>query len=117
MVEIISYLFAHWRDGCAGRGRVEHDATLKRELWNAGGDKLRKWFSENQSLDELTLLELETQWGEYWDSRGAGTNIQFGLEAVKSVLTGSRVDAGKAGDHAKLSLDSSSTARTGLSAQ
>jgi hypothetical protein len=42
--------------------------------------------------------------------------LQYGVEALKSVVTGTRMDANKAGNHAKLSL-SDTTATTSLSAQ
>ncbi|ELR24284.1 pyridoxamine 5'phosphate oxidase family superfamily protein [Acanthamoeba castellanii str. Neff] len=100
----------------AGKGRIENDNALKQELWSANSDKLKKWFPEDKKLDELTLLELETQWGEYWDSTGVMKPLQYGVEALKSVVTGTRMDANKAGNHAKLSL-SDSTATTSLSAQ
>jgi general stress protein 26 len=99
-----------------GKGRIENDNALKQELWSANSDKLKKWFPEDKKLDDLTLLELETQWGEYWDSTGVMKPLQYGVEALKSVVTGTRMDANKAGNHAKLSL-SDSTATTSLSAQ
>ena len=99
-----------------GKGRIENDSALKQELWSANSDKLKKWFPEDKKLDDLTLLELETQWGEYWDSTGVMKPLQYGVEALKSVVTGTRMDADKAGNHAKLSL-SDTTATTSLSAQ
>lgn len=81
------------------------DLNLKRALWDAGGDKLKQGFEEGKKLEELSLLKLETQWGEYWDSTGAKKPLQYGVEALKSVVTGSRMDAAKAIGHEKLSLD------------
>merc|ERR1712000_111983 len=93
----------------AGKGRIENGNALKQEMWRANSDKVKK-------LDDLTLLELETQWGEYWDSTGVMKPLEYGVEALKSVVTGTRMDANKAGNHAKLSL-SDTTATTSLSAQ
>merc|ERR1711974_327914 len=86
----------------AGKGRIENDNALKQEMWCANSDKLKKWFPEDKKLDDHTLLELETQWGEYWDSTGVMKPLQYGVEALKSVVTGTRMDANKAGNHAKL---------------
>lgn len=97
-------------------GKVVHDPSLKMELWNEGGEKLNQWLPPGKNLEELTLVELETQWGEYWDSTGITKSLQYGAEALKAVLTGSRMDGSKASDHAKLSL-SSDAITTGISAQ
>ena len=102
----------------AGNGRIENDKALKQRLWDANGEKLKKWFPEDKTLDDLTLLELESQWGEYWDTTGT-KSIQYGVEALKAYVTGTRMDANKAGNHAKLSLSggTTTTTGTGLAAQ
>jgi general stress protein 26 len=100
----------------SGKARISNDKRLALELWNQGGDTLHRWFPEGKRLEELTLLELETEWGEYWDSTGVMKPLQYSVEALKSVVKGERMDVSKTRGHAKLSLDSSSST-TGPSAQ
>ncbi len=69
----------------AGHARLERDRAKIDELWNP---MVAAWFPEGRDAENLALLFVESDSGEYWDTPG-GT-LASALAFVKAKLTGDR---------------------------
>ena len=73
----------------AGHGTLQQDRAKIDELWNP---MVEAWFPEGKDADNVTLLHVEADSAEYWDSPGG--RIASALAFAKSKLTGERPDVG-----------------------
>ncbi len=83
-----------------GRGRIETDMQLARELWKPS---MKLWFPEGASDPQLTLILVEPVIAEYWDRSGM-RRLQFLWEAGKALVRGDLPDSPPE-VHAKLQPD------------
>lgn len=82
----------------SGRATVTDDPAKAKELWSA---PMRAWFPKGVDDPSLTLLRVDVDQAEYWDSPSSAVVYLIGL--AKSTLTGKRYTPGP-GEHAKVSL-------------
>ena len=66
-----------------GRARMTRSAEKARELWS---EPLRAWFPDGPEDPHITLIEVEVDSAEYWDSPSSAMVHAYGY--VKARLTG-----------------------------
>ena len=66
-----------------GRARIARDAERARALWS---EPLRTWFPDGPEDPHITLIEVEMERAEYWDSPSSAAVYAFGY--AKARLTG-----------------------------
>ncbi|MBD7956459.1 pyridoxamine 5'-phosphate oxidase family protein [Microbacterium sp. Sa4CUA7] len=71
----------------AGHGRVVDDRAKLQQLWNPA---LEAWFPEGPGDDDVTLLKVEAESAEYWDSPGG--KVASIVAFVKQKVTGERLE-------------------------
>jgi len=81
-----------------GRGRVETDVQLARELWRPS---MKLWFPEGAGDPQLTLILVEPLCAEYWDRAGL-RRLEFLWEAGKALVRGELPEELPEDSHAKL---------------
>ena len=74
------------------------DKAKAKELWNP---LLKAWFPKGLEDPELTLLKVQVESAQYWDSPSS-TVVQL-VGFAKAILTGERYKAGK-GEHGSVRL-------------
>jgi general stress protein 26 len=67
-----------------GRGRIETDVQLARELWKPS---MKLWFPEGAESPQLTLILVEPLCAEYWDRAGL-RRLEFLWGAGKALVRG-----------------------------
>ena len=67
----------------AGTASLVDDADKKKELWQA---PLKAWFPQGLEDPELTLIKVDVEGAEYWDSPNGKIVALVGL--AKAVITG-----------------------------
>jgi len=67
-----------------GRGRIETDVQLAREMWKPS---MKLWFPEGAESPQLTLILVEPLCAEYWDRAGL-RRLEFLWEAGKALVRG-----------------------------
>jgi general stress protein 26 len=67
----------------AGHASLVDDADLQRELWNS---MVQAWFPDGPDDPAITLLKVEADSAEYWDSPGG--RLATAISLVKTKLTG-----------------------------
>ncbi len=80
-----------------GEAQIVRDRQKMAELWNVF---LKAWFPQGLNDPQLTLLKVEPQEAEYWDSSSSKMVVAFNI--LKAVVTGAEY---KEGDHGKVSLE------------
>ncbi|QKZ13213.1 pyridoxamine 5'-phosphate oxidase family protein [Spirosoma sp. KUDC1026] len=65
-----------------GDASVSTDKALIKELWNPA---LKTWFTEGEDDPRITVVQVDTQQGYYWDNKH-GDAIAFAKMAVGAVL-------------------------------
>ena len=80
----------------SGRGSIVHDRQKIEELWNP---ILKAWFPEGLDDPSLSLLKVEVEQAEYWDSP-SGTVVQI-VGFLKALATGTEMNDG---DHERITL-------------
>jgi len=74
----------------SGSASTSDDAEKKKELWNSA---VETWFpNESPESPEVTLLRVEGESAEYWDSPGQVATL---LEMTKAKVTGDRPEIGE----------------------
>ncbi|MEP6851591.1 MAG: pyridoxamine 5'-phosphate oxidase family protein [bacterium] len=73
-----------------GTAAVVEDKAKARELWNAG---VEAWFPDGPDSDDIVLLKVSAESGEYWDNPGG--RVATALSFAKAKLTGSRYEGGE----------------------
>ncbi len=58
----------------SGQARVVQDVEKQRALWT---EDARPWFPDGAPSEELALIAVRMQGGEYWDSRPTGGFLAF----------------------------------------
>ncbi len=81
----------------AGRASQVDDEAKKRELWNP---TLKAWFPDGLDDPQLTLIRVDAESAEYWDSPSGKMVALFGM--AKAALTGK--PAGNVGEHKTVDL-------------
>ncbi len=81
----------------SGRAQLVDDRKKAEELWNPF---YKAWFPQGVDDPDLTLIKVEIEQAEYWDSPNGAVTYLFGL--VKAMATGQRATG--IGDHEKLQL-------------
>lgn len=71
---------------------IVRDAALARELWNP---LYRAWFPGGLDDPDLTLLRVDVERAEYWDSPSSAVVQLTGF--IKAIATGTRADGGEHG--------------------
>ena len=66
-----------------GRVQIRRDPSLVHELWS---EPLRTWFPEGPDDPHITLIEVDVDSAEYWDSPSSAMVHAYGY--VKARLTG-----------------------------
>lgn len=74
----------------SGKARHVRDKEKARELWNPA---MKAWFPEGLDDPELTLLRVDVESAEYWDSPSSKIATLIGF--VKAVATGQRYEPGE----------------------
>lgn len=87
---------AHEYVSVSGRARLVQDREKAKELWNPF---YTTWFPKGLDDPDLTLMKLDIEQAEYWDSPNGAVVYLIGV--VKAMATGKRPDIG---EHAKVSL-------------
>eukprot|EP01089_Gocevia_fonbrunei_P013130 TRINITY_DN3273_c0_g1_i1.p1 TRINITY_DN3273_c0_g1~~TRINITY_DN3273_c0_g1_i1.p1 ORF type:complete len:173 (+),score=30.00 TRINITY_DN3273_c0_g1_i1:115-633(+) len=85
-----------------GRGEVVRDKNKIDELWTEG---LRPWFPNGTATEDIALLKVCSNWGEYWDYSGPVQKLSYAYHAVKSTVTGEKLCEGEEfGKHERVGL-------------
>lgn len=74
----------------AGRASIVEDKAKIHDLWNKG---VEAWFPDGPDAPGVSLLRIEPDSAEYWDS--PGSKISTALAYAKSKITGDRPDVGE----------------------
>lgn len=74
----------------SGHAELVDDQGKTKELWNP---LLKAWFPKGIDDPDLTLIKIEVDGAEYWDSPSSAVVTLFGF--VKSLATGSPPDIGE----------------------
>jgi general stress protein 26 len=74
----------------SGRAEVVRDKAKMKELWNP---ILKAWFPDGLDDPNLTLLNVEVEQAEYWETTSGKIVQLFGF--VKSLATGQQADWGE----------------------
>ncbi|WP_376098591.1 pyridoxamine 5'-phosphate oxidase family protein [Roseomonas sp. CCTCC AB2023176] len=74
----------------AGRARVVRDAAKQKELWK---ETMRTWFPDGPEDASITLIAVEAESAEYWDSPSSTLLHAYGY--VKAVVTGQPPQGGE----------------------
>jgi len=80
----------------SGKGIMVDDRAKAKELWNPA---YKAWFPKGLDDPDLTLLKVNVEKAEYWDSPGGVVTYLVGF--VKAMATGKRAEIG---DHEKIEL-------------
>jgi general stress protein 26 len=72
----------------AGHASIVDDADLQRELWN---NMVEAWFPDGPDDPAITLLRVEADSAEYWDSPGG--RLATAISLVKTKVTGAPYDS------------------------
>ncbi len=80
----------------SGRAELTGNRAKAKELWNP---LYKTWFPEGLDDPDLTLLKINVETAEYWDSPNGAVVHLLGI--VKSLATGQRSDPG---EHEKVNL-------------
>ena len=67
----------------SGRASIVHDTAKMKELWSEG---LRVWFPKGPDDPEMSLIRVEVESAEYWDSPSSAWVYAYGY--AKARLTG-----------------------------
>lgn len=84
-----------------GRGRIETDVQLAREMWKPS---MKLWFPEGAEDPQLTLILIEPLCAEYWDRAGL-RRLEFLWEAGKALVRGEVPEEPPEDRHAKVRPD------------
>jgi general stress protein 26 len=76
----------------SGKGELVSDKAKMEELWNP---LYKAWFPQGLEDSELTLLRVQVERVEYWDSASSTLTQLVGF--VKGVVTGKKADVGEYG--------------------
>ncbi len=79
-----------------GTASLVDDREKMKKLWNP---IIKAFFPDGIDDPKLTLLKVDTQEAEYWDSNSS--KMVVGFQMLKAVITGERYDQG---DHGKIQL-------------
>ncbi|WP_299291477.1 pyridoxamine 5'-phosphate oxidase family protein [uncultured Mucilaginibacter sp.] len=79
-----------------GTASLVDDKEKMKELWNP---IIKAFFPDGIDDPKLTLLKVDTQEAEYWDSNSS--KMVVGFQMLKAIVTGGRYDQG---DHGKIQL-------------
>lgn len=79
-----------------GRTSLVDDKAKMKELWNP---IIKAFFPDGIDDPKLTLLKVDTQEAEYWDSNSS--KMVVGFQMLKAAITGEKYDQG---DHGKIQL-------------
>lgn len=79
-----------------GTASLVDDKAKMKELWNP---IIKAFFPDGLDDPKLTLLKVDTQEAEYWDSNSS--KMVVGFQMLKAIVTGGRYDQG---DHGKIQL-------------
>lgn len=69
-----------------GRAHCEHDPVKAAELWNLHA---KGWWPQGPGSENLTLIRVTIERGEYWDGP---SNTSYMLHLLKAVASGERVN-------------------------
>jgi general stress protein 26 len=73
----------------AGKARVVNNLERKRELWNSA---VEAWFPEGPESPDVTLICVDGESAEYWESPGG--RVATLLSFAKAKVTGDQPDTG-----------------------
>ncbi|MGI4022078.1 MAG: pyridoxamine 5'-phosphate oxidase family protein [Janthinobacterium lividum] len=79
-----------------GTAALVDDKEKMKEYWNP---IIKAFFPNGLDDPKLTLLKIDTQEAEYWDSNSS--KMVVGFQMLKAIVTGGRYDQG---DHGKIQL-------------
>jgi general stress protein 26 len=79
-----------------GTASLVDDKEKMKKLWNP---IIKAFFPDGIDDPKLTLLKVDTQEAEYWDSNSS--KMVVGFQMLKAAITGERYDQG---DHGKIQL-------------
>ena len=79
-----------------GTASLVDDKEKMKELWNP---IIKAFFPDGIDDPKLTLLKVDTQEAEYWDSNSS--KMVVGFQMLKAIVTGGHYDQG---DHGKIQL-------------
>lgn len=79
-----------------GTASLVDDKEKMKKLWNP---IIKAFFPDGIDDPKLTLLKVDTQEAEYWDSNSS--KMVVGFQMLKAIVTGGRYDQG---DHGKIEL-------------
>ena len=74
----------------SGNAEIVQDKAKMEELWNP---LLKAWFPDELETPGITLLKVNAQSAEYWDSPGGAVVSLFGM--VKAAVTGKPAEGGE----------------------
>ena len=80
----------------SGRAVLSKDPSKIEELWNP---ILKAWFPDGLDDPHLSLLKVQIETAEYWESSSSALVQIAGF--VKAIVTGEQIDGG---DHAKIAF-------------
>lgn len=84
-----------------GQATIEQDEDRIEELWD---ETWKLWFPEGKEQDDLALIRVKTETGEYWDLSGTEV-LSFLYEAGKAFIKDDEIDYDQEGTNATVSLD------------
>ncbi|MEX8548339.1 MAG: pyridoxamine 5'-phosphate oxidase family protein [Mucilaginibacter sp.] len=79
-----------------GTASLVDDREKMKQLWNP---IIKAFFPDGLDDPKLTLLKIDTQEAEYWDSNSS--KMVVGFQMLKAAITGEKYDQG---DHGKIQL-------------
>jgi general stress protein 26 len=74
----------------SGEAHIVDDPEKAEELWNP---LLKAWFPDGLETDGLTILKVEAESAEYWDSNSPQVVQLFGM--IKAAVTGEQTKGGE----------------------
>jgi hypothetical protein len=90
----------------SGTMRIVDDRMRVYALWK---ESWPAWFPTGKSDPDLVLMHLRLESGEYWSKRGA-MGVRTLFEVAKALVAGKQPSGEYAAQHARLTLNTDSTA-------
>lgn len=81
-----------------GRARLETGLQAVHEHWSPA---MKVWFPQGRDDPQLTLIQVEPLYAEYWDRAGL-RQLEFLWEAGKALIRGEKPDDADLGGHEKV---------------
>jgi len=95
---------------CKGAAKIVTDKATIAALWK---ENVRPWFPKDIKEEQVSLISVSPDRGEYWDQSSLTTKLRFAWEVSTAYVTGQKVqqnDLDKGGDqHGKVDLSGSTS--------